>query len=206
MADKPRNGKRRMARADREQQMLAAAEAVFAERGYHAASMDEIAERVGVSKPMLYAYFGSKDRLLLACIAKARAELREVTSRAIAAADGPRDSLRRGLIAHFSYIDAHTQAWAMLRNEGAAVGVVADEIEAIRRQQIELVAEACLAFAPAADPTLIEVYAEMLVGATERVSLWREQHRATDPERTADYMVALVWNGLAALLGAQLTQ
>jgi AcrR family transcriptional regulator len=190
-----------MARADREQQMLAQAEAVFAERGYRDASMEEIAERVGVSKPMLYAYFGSKDRLLLACIAKARAELLEVTSQALAEADGPRDGLRRGLVAHFSYIDAHTQTWAMLRNEGAAVGAVADEIEAIRRQQTRLIAEACRGFAPAADPTLVEVYAEMVVGATERVSLWREQHRATSPEQTAEHMVTVIWSGLAALLG-----
>ena len=189
-----------MPRADREQQMLAVAEAVFAECGYLAASMDEIAERVGVSKPMLYAYFGSKDGLLLACVAKARAELREVTSRAIAAADSPVDSLRRGLVAHFQFIDAHTQAWAMLRSESAAAGPAADEIEAVRRQQIQLIAEACRAFAPDADQMVIEVYAEMLVGATERVSLWRERHPDITPEQAADYMVSLIWNGLTTLL------
>ncbi|MGH3746792.1 MAG: helix-turn-helix domain-containing protein, partial [Micromonosporaceae bacterium] len=59
-----------MPRADRERQMLAVAEQVFAERGYRDASMDEIAGRVGVTKPMLYAYFGSKEGLLLATIVK----------------------------------------------------------------------------------------------------------------------------------------
>ena len=53
-----------MPRADRERQMLAVAERVFAERGFRSASMDEIAELVGVTKPMLYAYFGSKDGLV----------------------------------------------------------------------------------------------------------------------------------------------
>jgi AcrR family transcriptional regulator len=54
-------GKQRMVRAaERKQQILSVAEQVFAERGYHAASMDDIAEMVGVSKPMLYEYFGSK--------------------------------------------------------------------------------------------------------------------------------------------------
>lgn len=195
--------RRRMARADRERQMLTAAEAVFAWRGYHAASMDEIADRVGVSKPMLYAYFGSKDGLLLACVAKARAELLEVTSGAIAGSGSPRDMLRSGLVAHFRFIDAHTQAWAVLRNEGACVGVVAEEIEAIRRQQTELIAASVREFAPDADPRQIAVYAEMLVGATERVSLWHEQGGGITPEQTADYMVAVLWDGLGAILNPQ---
>ncbi|MGH3994271.1 MAG: TetR/AcrR family transcriptional regulator, partial [Pseudonocardiaceae bacterium] len=108
-----------MARADRERQMLEVAEELFAERGYQAASMDEIAERVGVSKPMLYAYFGSKDGLLLGCVRRARAELREVTMAAIAQGGTPYEVLRRGLIAHFRFIDAHTSAWAILRTEAA---------------------------------------------------------------------------------------
>src|SRR5688500_7867062 len=90
--------RRRMARADRERQMLQVAEQVFASRGYQAASMDEIAEQVGVSKPMLYAYFGSKDGLLLACIRRARAELHEVTTAAIAEGGSALDVLRRGLV------------------------------------------------------------------------------------------------------------
>jgi AcrR family transcriptional regulator len=184
--------------------MLAVAEQVFAERGFRSASMDEIAERVGVTKPMLYAYFGSKDRLLLACVARARAELREATSSAIARADGPLDSLRRGLVAHFEYLDAHTQTWAMLRNEGAAVGAVAAEIEAIRRQQTELIAQASRGFVAgtSTDSALIEVYAEMLVGATERVSLWRERNPDITPEQAADLMVTVVWHGLATILAA----
>jgi AcrR family transcriptional regulator len=185
VTDQPDDGKRRrMPRADREQQMLAVAEQVFAERGFRSASMDEIAERVGVTKPMLYAYFGSKDRLLLACVARARAELREATSSA--------------------YLDAHTQTWAMLRNEGAAVGAVAAEIEAIRRQQTELIAQASRGFVAgtSTDSALIEVYAEMLVGATERVSLWRERNPDITPEQAADLMVTVVWHGLATILAA----
>ena len=196
--------RRRMPRADRERQMLAVAERVFAERGFRSASMDEIAELVGVTKPMLYAYFGSKDGLLLACIRRARTELREVTSRAIAAADGPLDSLRRGLVAHFTYLDAHTHAWAMLRNEYAAIGAVSEEIESIRRQQTELIARACRQFVPearqAGATTLVEVYAEMLVGATERMTLWRERNPGVTPEQAADLMLAVIGPGVARFL------
>ena len=61
--ERRRAGTRLVPRAVREEQMLEVAGEVFAERGFHAASMDEIAERADISKPMLYAYFGSKDGL-----------------------------------------------------------------------------------------------------------------------------------------------
>jgi len=193
-------GRRRMARADRERQMLQVAEQVFADRGYQAASMEEIAERVGVSKPMLYAYFGSKDGLLLACIRRSRAELREVTTAAIVQGGGPREVLHRGLVAHFRFSDARTRALAMLRAEAALVGQAAAEVEEIRNQQAELIARSTASFAPGLDPLLLDAYAQLLVGATERVSLWRERHPDVSPEAAADLIVTVVWHGLAALL------
>src|ERR1035437_876579 len=59
---------RRMPRPQRERQMLEVAGKAFAARGFHAVSMDEIAERAGISKPMLYHYFGSKEGLYVAYV------------------------------------------------------------------------------------------------------------------------------------------
>src|SRR6266540_4411754 len=59
---------RRLPRSVRVQQMLEAAVVVFSGSGYHAASMDEIAERAGISKPMVYAYLGTKEELFIACL------------------------------------------------------------------------------------------------------------------------------------------
>jgi len=197
----PGNGKRRrMPRADRERQMLDVAEGVFAERGYQSASMDEIAELVGVSKPMLYAYFGSKDGLLMACIRRARADLREVTTAAIAEGGSPLDVMRRGLVAHFRFIDAHTRAWAILRTEASLAGPAAAEVEEVRNQQAQLIVESTAAFAPGVGPLLVEAYAQMLVGATERVSLWREQHPEITPEAAAELIIAVVWKGVSTLV------
>lgn len=197
----PTGPRRRMARADRERQMLEVAESVFARRGYQAASMDEIAELVGVSKPMLYAYFGSKDGLLLACIQRARAELHEVTTAAIAQGGSALDVMRRGLVAHFRFIDAHTQAWAILRAETSLFGEAAAEVERVRSQQAELIATSTATFVPDVDPLLVEAYAEMLVGATERISLWRERHPGITPEAAAELIIAVVWNGVSSLVG-----
>jgi AcrR family transcriptional regulator len=66
-----------MPRADREQLILEVAGQVFARSDYHAASMDEIAELAGVSKPMLYAYFDSKEGLYIAYIKRTGGELVE---------------------------------------------------------------------------------------------------------------------------------
>ena len=65
----------RMPRAEREAQMLQVAERVFGARGFQAATMDEIAEQVGVTKPLIYDYFGSKEGLFAATIERARHQL-----------------------------------------------------------------------------------------------------------------------------------
>ena len=72
--------------------MVAAAERLFSERGYHGVSMDEIAAASGISKPMLYEYFGSKEKLFLACVERARGRLFEEIARAVRG----RDELRAG--------------------------------------------------------------------------------------------------------------
>jgi AcrR family transcriptional regulator len=186
--------------------MLAAAESVFAERGYQAASMDEIAARVGVSKPMLYEYFGSKDGLLVATIRHNRAALQELTERAVAEGGSPRDMLRRGLVAYFAFVDEHHQAWSVLRHEasivaGATMGTAAAEVEATRRQQTGLLAACLAAFRPADDPRRLEVYAESIVGACERLALWRDRHGGVSAEQAAQYVLDLVWPGLSAASG-----
>ncbi|MGB8944339.1 MAG: helix-turn-helix domain-containing protein, partial [Streptomyces sp.] len=60
--------RKRVPRQEREQQIIDVAVTVFAKRGYHAASVDEIAELAGISKPMVYLYLDSKEGLFLACL------------------------------------------------------------------------------------------------------------------------------------------
>lgn len=192
-----------MPRADRERQMMSVAERVFAERGFVAASMDEIAERVGVSKPMLYEYFGSKEGLLVACIRQARAELLRVTSAAALAADHPADKLRDGLVAYFRFIRAHAQSWALLRTEPAVVGPSAtEEIEAVRQQQTDLIS-GTMALYPTDPPLDLTPAAEVIVGGCERLALWCERHPETTPEQAADLVMRLVWFGLGGLVGPE---
>src|SRR2546430_498015 len=113
-------GRARVPRRLREREMVAVAERVFAERGYHSASMDEIATECGVTKPMLYAYFGSKEGLFAACGRPTGERLR---ARLRAAVDdpsaGPDELLWRGLLLIFRRIGEGRETWMLLYPPGA---------------------------------------------------------------------------------------
>lgn len=191
-----------MPRAARKAQMLAVAEEVFGERGYLAASMDEIAERVGVSKPMLYEYFGSKEGLLVGCIDKARTELREATEQAVIGADTPENMLRLGLLAFFRFIAERRQSYGLLRHEAAVtVHSAVEEIEAIRRQQTDLMIGWMAMSLTGADPLELEAAAEILVGSCERLAQWCERRPEITPERATDLLMTAVWTGLSSRAG-----
>jgi AcrR family transcriptional regulator len=184
--------RRRVGRAERERQILDAAVAVFGERGYQNASMDQVAERVGVTKPVLYTHFGSKDGLLLACIARARAELLEVTSAAAASASTPEEMLRRGTLAFFDYLESRAPEWRLLYAESAVAG---DAIEEIRAQQTAFIATLLAVQAPHADQLQLTGWAQVIVGACERLALWRDRVGVTSEQATG-YLMDLVWTGL----------
>jgi len=184
--------------------MMSVAEQVFAERGYVAASMDEIAERVGVSKPMLYEYFGSKEGLLVACIRQARAELLRVTSEAALRAGTPEEMLRSGLVAYFEFIKARRQSWAVLCTEAAVVGPSAtEEIEAARQQQTDLISRTMALYAPTPSPVDLAPVAEVIVGGCERLALWCEQNQETSPDQAAELVMRLIWFGMSTLVTDQ---
>jgi AcrR family transcriptional regulator len=185
-----------VSRAERERQILDAAVAVFGERGYQAASMDVVAERVGVTKPVLYAHFGSKEGLLLACIARARAELLEVTTTAAASAHGPEEMLRRGTLAFFEYLERREPAWTLLYSESTVAG---EALEGIRAQQTDFIAALLAAQAPDADPQRLAGWAQVIVGACERLALWRGSERTVTSEQATEYLMDLVWTGLSAV-------
>ena len=193
--------RKRMSRAAREQQMLDVAEDVFGERGYQATSMDEIAERCGVSKPMLYEYFGSKDGLLVACVGRSKAELLDVTQKAMAGATDPADILWRGMVAYFTFIDSHSKSFAMLLREPTAeTPQTAEAIEATRRQQSTLIAGVLATFAPSAPADVVEAYTQIIMGASERMALWQTSRPDVSAEDAARYMTDFCRQGLSPYL------
>ncbi|NDU71248.1 TetR family transcriptional regulator [Actinomadura sp. DSM 109109] len=190
-----------MSRAERERQMLDVAERVFGERGYQAASMDEIAERCGVSKPMLYEYFGSKDGLLVACVTRSKAELFDATQKAMAGAATPEETLERGMVAYFRFVDEHSRSFAMLLREPmAATPEAIRAIDETRRQQSELIAGVLATFAPSAPAAAVEAYTQIIMGASERMALWQTGRPDVSARDAARYMTDFCRHGLSPYL------
>jgi AcrR family transcriptional regulator len=193
--------------------MLREAGAVFAARGFHAASMDEIAERVGVSKPMVYNYFGSKEALYFAYIEDAG---RDLLAGIVDAERAQRDAtieqrMRAGTLAFFGYVDEHRDGYSVLFSEMAAGGgPFRPEVSAIRRQIVELVMMLLeqLAERSGVDPDSFggtEPLAHAYVGAGESLANWWLEHPEETVDDVADRLINLTWRGLRDLLGGQVT-
>jgi len=201
----PAQPRRRMPRAEREAQILVIAEQVFAERGYQATTMEDVAERVGVTKPLIYEYFGSKEGLLSACIVQARTQLRDATERSWASVGEDAeliDIFRAGVRAFFDFIDQHTTAFLLIQQEGVMASQTSPLIESIREQQSAATA-ATLGAAPglsSVPPAVLEGYAEVIVGACERIAVWRARRPEITAADATDIVVASVWDGLASQL------
>ncbi|WP_199523806.1 TetR/AcrR family transcriptional regulator [Micromonospora craterilacus] len=195
---------KRLPRAVREQQMLDAAVRVFSRRGYHGASMDEIAEEAGISKPMVYAYLGTKEELFVACLHREGTRMMEAIAGA-AAPDLPADErLWRGLRAFFGFVGAHRDGWAVLYRQARGEQPFAGELAVMRARLVEVVAgmldHALRAERREVAETELEVVAYALVGATESLADWLADRPEADPEKTATRMMNAAWLGAGQLL------
>jgi AcrR family transcriptional regulator len=104
----------RLPRSARRVQLLGAAREVFVAQGYHAAAMDEIAERAGVSKPVLYQHFPGKRELYLALIEQHTGELLAAVRRALASTSDNKLRVAATIQAFFEFIDADGEAFRLV--------------------------------------------------------------------------------------------
>lgn len=160
--------------------MLQAAGDAFARYGFHDASMDEIAEAAGISKPMLYNYFGSKQGLYVAYVERSGrallARMREADSRGAPAAQ----RLHAGILAFLSYAEEHRAGWTILHRETLAQGgPLAEELSGLRERVTEML-------------TSIfddEAFAHAFAGAGESLASWWLTHPEQPKERMAKILL-----------------
>ena len=191
---------RRVPRAVREQQMLDAAVQVFSERGFSAASMDEIAERAGISKPMVYAYLGSKDEVFVACLHREGTRLMEAIARVVELDLPPDEQLWRGLRAFFTFVGAHRAGWSVLYRQARGQAPFAAEVAAMRDRMIEVVAGLLSRPDRGFRGVDLTAMAYALVGVAESLADWVVDHPDEDPDLTAARMMNFVWLGADDLL------
>jgi AcrR family transcriptional regulator len=171
-----------MPRAEREDEMLEAAGQAFATHGFHEASMDAIAETAGISKPMLYNYFGSKQGLYVAYVERSGRALmksmREADPRSAPAAQ----RLHAGILAFLTYAEEHSSGWTILHRETLAQGgMLAAELSELRERVAHMLT------------TLFgdEAFAHAFAGAGESLASWWLAHPGQPKEQIAKVLMEI---------------
>lgn len=188
----------RLPAARRRDQLLDVALEVFSTRGFHATSMDDIAEAAGVTKPVLYQHFRSKRALYLELLDDVGAQLRDAITKATIEADGPRRQVEAGCRAYFQFVNDRRNAFKLLFGGGARRD--AEFGDAVRRVE-EAIAEAVAPFIEAdIDPGHQRVLAHAIVGMAEGTSrYWVANDLDLDPEQLARRVAEFAWAGLRGI-------
>lgn len=197
----------RLPRPVREQQMLEAASVLFGEQGYHAVSMDQIAEAVGISKPMLYAYFDSKEGLCIACLRRAGSDAINAISMSYQASHTPEQALWSGFLAFFEFVRREPQSWRLIRSQASYdVGVFQEMVADIHRdllsviQELERTASRETAGDPFADEETRVAASHALFGAASAMAdRWLEMDCVTPAEESANQLMNFFWTGIRAM-------
>jgi AcrR family transcriptional regulator len=186
-----------MPRSARRKQLLAAAQDVFVAQGYHAAAMDDIAERAGVSKPVLYQHFPGKLELYLALLDTHCDDIVERVRTAMESTSDNRERVRGAMQAYFDFVDHESEAFRLvfesdLRNDPA----VRERVDRVERGCIEAITKTIMADtgvsrAPA------ELLASGLTGAAEVAArFWLAGGRQVAKPEAEALLAALAWRGI----------
>ena len=185
----------------RAEQLLDVAERVFAEAGYSGTSIETIAAQAGVTKPLVYRHFGSKEGIYLACLRRARGQMEAMMAEAWATTPDLRTKLERGADAYFRFVESEPIRWRVLH--GADTGVpraVAEEAT-----QMHLATErgftALVAGTPAAaDPQRVLAYCHALGGAAHQLAQWWLRTPGIPREQLVAWYCEMTWDGVRALV------
>ena len=209
----------RMSASERREQLIAVARGLFAERGFDATSVEEVAARAQVSKPVVYEHFGGKEGLYAVVVDREITTISAAISSAIAdpaagAAAGPESGRRgpggsdasgsasriaeRAALALLTYIEDSPDGFRILsagsdRAAGTYSTLLADvaiEVSGILASQFA---------AHDLDPHTAPLYAQMLVGIVAMPAQWWLENRSMSKEEVAAHMVNLAWNGLRGM-------
>lgn len=195
----PRLKRPRMAGPRRRQQLLDVGRAVFAENGFDATTVEEVARRAEVSKPVVYAHFGGKDGLYAAVVEREMGRLLGMVTEALSGGH-PRELLEQAARALLDYVENQTDGFRVLaRGSGVGsstgtlttlLGEVAMQVTSILGREFEL---------RGYSDALAAMYAQMLVGMVAFTGQWWLDVRVPERDDVVAHVVNLAWNGLSRL-------
>jgi AcrR family transcriptional regulator len=184
---------------ERREQLVGVGRSLFAERGYEATTIEEIAERAGVSKPVVYQHFGGKEGIYAVVVDREVRGLTESITRAFDAVH-PRLVAIGAADAFLAYIEANEDGFRVLVRDapvvltgGSFATVIVDVAARCEQLLVDEFGERGF------DAATAPMYARMLVGAVALVGEWWLDVREPPREVVAAHIVNLMWNGLAQL-------
>ncbi|MGI5203806.1 TetR/AcrR family transcriptional regulator [Spirillospora sp. CA-108201] len=188
----------RLPRLARRKQLLGAAQEVFVAQGYHAAAMDEIAERAGVSKPVLYQHFPGKLELYLALLDEHAEALVKIVREALESTTDNKLRVQASMQAFYDFVAGDGEAYRLVfESDLRNVAPVRARVDRANQQCAEMIAQVIAedTNAPAEEAHLLGMG---LVGMAEvSARFWLSQHRAI-PKDTAEKIIArLAWRGIS---------
>lgn len=189
----------RMSGRERREQLIAVGRTLFADKGFEAVSVEEIAATAGVSKPVVYEHFGGKEGLYAVVVDREMNHLLSMISGALQGSH-PRQLLEQAGMALFDYIDAQPDGFRILVRDSPVsqqTGSFASLIVDVAGQVEHLLADQ---FKAHGYPTrLAPMYSQMLVGMTALTGQWWLDVRKPRKDEVVSHVVNLAWNGLANL-------
>lgn len=188
----------RLPRDERRGQLLAAASAVFVDHGYHAAGMDEIADRAGVSKPVLYQHFSSKLELYLAVLNRHVDNLVSGVRQALRTTTDNRQRLRAAIQAFFDFIEHDGQGYRLIfENDNVAEPQVGAQVRVATESCIDAIFD-LVSHDSGLDPHRARMIAVGLVAVSvDCARYWLDTDRPITKEDAVDGTVQFAWGGLS---------
>ncbi len=184
---------------ERREQLLDVGRSLFAEKGYDATSIEEIASRAGVSKPVVYEHFGGKEGLYAVVVDREMSNLLDRLSAALSEGH-PRQLVEGAALALLTYIEEQTDGFRILSRESpvaSSSGTFSSLLNDIASQVEHIMAREFAARGMSAQ--FAPMYAQMLVGMVALTGQWWLEERSPGREEVAAHLVNLAWNGLAHL-------
>jgi AcrR family transcriptional regulator len=199
--------RKRLSGEERRAAILDSALAVFADRGYHSSSIDDIAREGGVSKALIYEHFSSKQQLYAELLEQHAGELFERLAAAMdEAADTAAARLASGLDAFYRFVEEHRVAWRMLFrevNDPEMVAVLERIVAQVTGVVAGLIAQDPSSRSSDVDEKVreqgIEMIAQMLVGSVQSLANWWADHQEVPRERILEMTMDFAWLGLERL-------
>jgi AcrR family transcriptional regulator len=185
---------------ERREQLVDIGRGLFAERGVDGTTVEEVAARSGVSKPVVYEHFGGKEGLYAVVVDRETTVLLAGMTQALQQGGHPREMLERAALAFLDYVEEHTDGFRILVRDspvGRSTGSFASLISDIASQVEYLLAAEFKE--RGFDPRYAPLYSQMLVGMVALAGQWWLEVRQPAKAQVAAHMVNLVWNGLTGL-------